>query len=268
MRRIIYFILLSTRIYAYEDSDLDGVEDAYDQCPDTSLTELVDISGCSIRSLVNHHHYDMIFGGSFSQIDYKTNELTDTYNTEFQFDYYYKNFSFQAVISYFTSSSESYSNNGLNDTVLAVYYQFFPASSLGLRLGTGVILPTYESGLGNEAADYMLSANLNYAFNAFSFFGGYGYTMINDSDVENSVSYQNTHALNAGAGTDLTSNLYGSISYFYSDSIYSDIEAIQNISLYTFYRFDPYWFGIANYAYGLSDSTSNHFLSLKIGYYF
>jgi len=269
MRRITFLLIaISIAVYAYEDSDLDGVEDAYDQCPNTLLSELVDLSGCTIQSLMSYHHFDIVIGGSFSQLDYRTNELTDTYNTELQMDYYYKNFSLQAVVSYFSSDSETYSNSGLNDSFLGLYYQWIPLSALKFRLGTGLIIPTYDSGLGNEALDYMMSVDVSYAIGDFTLLGRYGYTLINDSDIEDVATYQNTHALNAGVGLNLSSRLYSSVSYYHSDSIYTNVEALENISLYTFYSFDSHWFGIANYAYGLSDSTSNHYLSLKIGYYF
>ncbi|RLA72293.1 MAG: DUF3187 domain-containing protein [Epsilonproteobacteria bacterium] len=268
MWRISFLLLfISKVIYAYEDADLDGVEDAYDQCSYTPLTELVDSSGCTIQSLVSYHHYDIIVGGSFSQLDYRTNELTDTYNTELQFDYYYKSFSLQAVVSYFNSNSETYSNRGLNDSYITLNYQWALSQQFQFRLGAGVIIPTYDSGLGNEALDVSVSADFTYTAGGFTLLGRYGYTLINDTDIEE-VVYQNTHALNAGVGVNLSEHFYSSLSYYRSDSIYVDVEALQSISLYSFYSFDLHWFGIANYAYGLSDSTSNHYLSLKVGYYF
>ncbi len=267
-RIIVLLVAINSVVYAYEDSDLDGVEDVYDQCPNTLLSELVDLSGCSIQSLTSYHHFDIVFGSSFSQLDYRTNELTDTYNFELQMDYYYKNFSLQAVVSYYNSDSETYSNSGLNDSFLGLNYQWILLPALKFRLGAGLIIPTYDSGLGNEALDYMMSADVSYDIGDFTLLGRYGYTLINDSDIEEVATYQNTHALNAGVGVNLTPSLYSSVSYYHSDSIYTDVEALENISLYSFYSFDPHWFGIANYAYGLSDSTSNHYLSLKIGYYF
>ena len=44
---IVLLVLSSTSLLAYEDSDLDGVEDKLDQCPNTSFSDLVDIRGCT-----------------------------------------------------------------------------------------------------------------------------------------------------------------------------------------------------------------------------
>jgi len=264
---LLLFVLSTSVLRAYIDSDLDGVEDAQDRCPNTSMTELVDLSGCTVRSLVSYHHYDIVLGGSFSQLDYRTNELTDTYNAELQIDYYYKNFSIQGLLSYYSSNSETYANRGLNDTYLSVYYQW-PLADLSIRFGAGVIFPTYKSDLENEAIDYTASVDMSYQLGDFTLLGRYGYTLINDDDIDGVVAYQNTHAFNVGLGMRFNPAWYSSVSYNYSNSIYTDVEALQSISLYTFYSFDANWFGIVNYAYGLSDSTSNHYLSLKVGYYF
>jgi len=40
------FLLLSTLSVAYEDHDIDGVEDSLDACPDTPFNVLVNEKGC------------------------------------------------------------------------------------------------------------------------------------------------------------------------------------------------------------------------------
>jgi hypothetical protein len=91
LRLILPLILFSLSLFAFNDADLDGVEDSVDQCPGTSLTELVDISGCTIKDLASPHHFDLIMGASYSQIS-PIQERTDTYTASLQADYYYKNF--------------------------------------------------------------------------------------------------------------------------------------------------------------------------------
>jgi hypothetical protein len=36
-------------LFAYVDSDMDGVEDKDDLCPNTLMTDLVDLNGCTIK---------------------------------------------------------------------------------------------------------------------------------------------------------------------------------------------------------------------------
>ncbi len=260
--------LLPLNLLAYDDSDLDGVEDLQDRCPNTLITDLVDINGCSIRSLVSPHHYDIIVGTSYSQVNYNTSEKINNINTTMQVDYYYKNFSLQLSTSYFTSKSQTYSNKGFNDTYLNAYYQFRLFESLSLRVGGGVILPTYKSGLANNNTDYASSVNLSYAFESLNLFGGYRYTLVNDDDVKGVVSYQNSASLYSGVGFYPSSQLYVSASYNKSDSIHKGVVPIESASAYAYYTFNKHWFSTLSYAYGLSNSASDHYLAIRFGYYY
>ena len=144
MQRLLFTLsLLTLPLFAYSDFDLDGVDDAVDRCPNTPLTELVDIYGCTTKNLEGDHHFDIIAGLSLSQFNENTlNALdpndTDTVTTTLQADYYYKNFSLQASTSYFNSQSQSYSDSGQNDSFIGAYYQFNPFTSLNLQLGGGL----------------------------------------------------------------------------------------------------------------------------------
>jgi len=267
----IVLFVFTIGLYAYEDSDMDGVEDSIDKCPNTLITDLVDINGCVIKSLVSPHHYDFILGASYSQVDYNTNEKTDTVSENVQLDYYYKNYSLQLATSYFNSDSPTYSTNGLNDTFLAGYYGMKPLKNLSARVGVGIILPTYDSGLNNNNTDYLVTLSLSYTLSNLNLFGGYSYTFIEDDDLDTSsvyVKYQDVNSYYIGLGFYPTSKLYLSSSYNSSDSIYEGVEVITSASIYAYYSINQHFFTTLNYAYGLSDSASNHSASLRIGYYF
>lgn len=268
---IIVFLWVPIGLLAYSDADMDGVEDAYDKCPNTPLTELADIHGCSKESLVSYHHYDIILGASFANVDYNTNEATNTATSTAQVDYYYKDFSLQASTSYFSSDSQTYSNSGLNDSVIAGYYQFRPLENVSLRGGLGMVIPTYDSGLNNNNLDYLASISVSYSTENINIFGGYSYTLVNDDDINSttvSVTYQNTNSYNVGLGFYPTQKLYWSVSYNNADSIYQSVEPIESVSTYLFYNIDAHWFSTLSYAYGLSDSASDHYGAIRFGYYF
>jgi hypothetical protein len=268
MRYILFFLLLlSVNAWAYIDSDMDGVEDRVDQCPNTSLTELVDIRGCTITSVLSEHHYDIIVGGSYTREDFSGLDKTDTLTTSVQVDYYYKNFSLQASTSYFSSDSDSYSDDGLNDSVIAGYYQFRPSEELYVRIGLGTILPTYDSNLNNNNTDYFASLNLSYSLNKFNIFGGYMRTLINDDDV-GSIEYTDTNGYNLGLGYYFNEKLYMSMSYNTTESIYTGVDNLETASWYAFYSIDKHWFTTFSYAYGLSDTASEQYLGARLGYYF
>ena len=278
MRKI--FILLSllfvTLAFSYEDSDFDGVEDALDKCPNTPFTDLVDINGCTKKSLVSPHNFDIIVGASYSDSDYQTLNATDTLSTTLQVDYYYKNLSVQASTSYFSTSGSGYSESGLNDSFIGASYQLKPTNALYVRVGGGLLLPTYKSALNNNKMDYIASLNLSYTVSNFSFFGGYSYTFVNDTnailldDANNTIAvdYQNTTALSGGIGYYINDKLYMSGAYNVSNSIYDGVEDIQTASLYGYYGIDKNWFTTFSYARGLSESATKNYVSIRLGYFF
>ena len=290
MNRKISFVFLVSMLYAlnlhaFEDSDLDGVEDVYDQCPNTPFMDIVDLDGCTKRSLLatqkkdsSPHHFDFIFGVSYSATDYNQLNRSDTSATSLQADYYYKNISLQASTSYFRSKeSGGNTNSGFYDTFIGASYKIQTTKNLKFYLGAGILLPTYDTSLQNNNTDYKASISFNYYIHEkFNFFGGYSYTLINDDDViitdanANSISYQykNTNSFDGGIGLYATKNLYVSFSYFEGESIYKGYENIKSVSLYGYYTIDRNWFTTCSYARGLSDTATDNYASLRVGYYF
>ena len=266
---IFMFLLSALSLYAYSDYDMDGVEDQNDKCPNTLLSELVNHDGCPIKNLRSYHHFDVIYGFDFYQTNYETLEDSDTLSQSLQLDYYYKNFSLQLSSSYYNSSSASFNNSGVNDSFAGTYYKIETQSNLKVRLGVGAIIPTYESELNNNNTDYIGSINVSYFYKKINIFGAYSYTLVNDSDIANEgVFYQNSNALSLGLGFYPTSKLYLSGAYSSSESIYKGVEAIDTASIYSLYSINKNWFATLNYAYGISESASDNFASLRLGYYF
>jgi len=277
MYKILLVLLLTvtTQLLAFSDYDMDGVEDKKDLCPNTPFNALVDINGCSKKTLKNFHissitlqHFDIIAGINYSQTSYDNLDNSDTYSGSLQVDYYYKKFSIQASTSYYDSHSVSYNDSGLTDSFLGAYYTFTPLLNLDVRVGGGAIIPTYKSELSNNNTDYTASLSLSYMLHEkISLFCGYNYVIVNDDDTKD-VKYQNTNSYNFGAGFYPTQKLYLSGSYNSSDSIYTGIKDINTLSFYGYYTINKNWFGTLNYAYGLSDTASDNYFSLRIGYYF
>jgi len=279
MKKTILFILLllagfSRPLFAYVDSDMDGVADAIDKCPNTPLLDLVDINGCTKKVLIpksQKQHFDIIVGANYSGSNYASLNQIDTYSTSLQLDYYYENFSLQASTSYYKTDGENYSENGMNDSFIGAAYSIKTDKNLLIRLGIGLILPTYDTGLNNNNTDYTASVNLSYTLGKFNIFGGYIYTLINDDDMvvdDIAYTYQNTNALSLGCGYYFTKKLYLSTSYNTANSIYKSVEDVDTLSLYAYRSINKNWFATLFYAYGLSESASDNALSLKLGYYF
>lgn len=271
-KSVAILLTLGATAFAYVDTDFDGVEDSADRCPGTPLSELVDREGCTIASTLSPHRFDLISGISYiegSRLEV-AREGDDTLAFSLQADYYYKRYAVQLTTSLYDSENGS----GMNDTLLAGYYRFELSDRLSGRVGAGVVLPTYETGFDNEAADYQASAAMNYRVGeALDLFGGVSYTIINDDDVYDipdigDVRYRNTAAWMVGAGYVLSPKFYGSLSYGRSDSIYRDSEALENVSLFALYNFSDTLFATFSYSAGLSDSTGDNAVALRIGRYF
>ncbi len=246
---------------------MDGVEDKKDKCPNTLMSELVDINGCGIKTLTSAHHFDIIFGINYSQANYNSLDKTKTTTGSLQLDYYYKNFSIQASTAYYDSQSVSYKDNGINDSFIGAYYYLYPINKLTVKVGAGAIIPTFDTKLNNNNTDYTASLNLSYALKKLNIFGGYNYILVEDDDLID-VKYQNTNSYSLGLGFYPLDKLYLSGSFNNSQSIYKGVKDIQVASLYAFYNINDNWFTTFNYAYGLSKSASDNYYSLRLGYYF
>ncbi|WP_297442231.1 DUF3187 domain-containing protein [Sulfurimonas sp.] len=265
--------LVSTSLLASVDSDMDGVDDTIDQCPNTPFTDLVNSVGCTKKSLISKHHFDVIVGASYADTNYITLTKTKTIASTFAVDYYYKNFSIQASTAYYAEQSETTNTttNGLYDSYIGASYKLHPVKNLSLRLGAGALLPTYETSLNNNNTDYTAFTNAAYNINKLNLFVAYSYTMINDSDVSDAtttIQYQDTNALNVGVGYSFTSKFYLSSSYYTSTSIYKGVKDIQTASLYSFYQINKHRSVSLSYAYGLSDTASDNYVALRLGFYF
>lgn len=268
MKYLLFLTLITLRLLAYDDTDLDGVEDSIDRCPETPFSDLVDDTGCSIKTLFSQNAYDIILGIAYSDTNSNTFENAKTITSTFQVDYYRQNFSAQISGSYFNSQNGSYDERGFNDTQIAILYKIYSSPEFTFQSGIGAIFPTYKTGFGNEATDWIGLLNFQYTFDSsFNFFGGYTYTFINDTDIPNLVSYQNTHSFYAGIGY-TGQNGFLKATYNESQNYIKGVEPIKTVSLSKTFTFDTPWFITADYRYGLSDSASNHEIGLQIGYLF
>ena len=271
----------STALLAYSDMDMDGVADSVDKCPNTPLTDLVDINGCPIKTVKvsqkTKSHFDIVVGANYAGSNFVSTPSSDTYSSSLQLDYYYKDFSLQASTSYYKTDSDGYSESGMNDSFVGAAYNFHPLKALTLRVGAGALLPTYSTSLNNNNTDYVGSLNASYLLEKINVFAGYVFTQVNDDDVvvttnngtdSYNVVYNNTNAYSVGLGYYLTNKLYVSGAYNQTESIYKGVEDAKTVSAYAYYSIDKNWFMNFSYAYGLSDSASDNAASVKLGYYF
>lgn len=267
-RSYLVLLLLSTSLLAYTDSDMDGVEDAYDQCPQTLFSDLVDSNGCTIKSTQNIPHYDLVLTEEYSKINYASMQYNDTWTTSLEADVYLKNWILQGLTSYYSSTSSDTKPSGWNDTLINVFYRVALTEKFTLYPGIGMVIPTYKSGYGNEAIDYSTLINFQYVIDSTKYlFGEYSYTWVNDTDVIK-ATYQNTQMFQAGIGYQLTPKSTLSLSYNQNDAIYQDIENVKSIHAGYMQNISIHWSIGGDYGYGLSDSASDHSFIIGLKYHY
>jgi len=254
MRLFLLLLFFSLASFAYTDSDMDGVPDADDHCLNTPMTDLVDLSGCTKKSLISPHYFSVIGGEGYAQ------ENDDAYTfSSFELNYYYKKLSVQLTTGYFDLKSNDINSSGLNDTYLNLFYTFSPIKDFKLSVGMGIAFPTYDN-IDNRT-DYSTSLYGRYYLDKWSLSFGLGYRLIGDNNTVNTFYY------NLGIGYSWSDKIYSSLSYSVSQSVYEGNEDLKSLSLYNYYNINKSWFATINYSHGLSDASLDNSIGVKIGYY-
>jgi len=254
------FFSLVISLFAYVDTDMDGVVDESDKCANTPLTELVDLSGCTIKKLKSAHHFDVVLGQSYAD-----DGDSILHSSSLKVNYYYKKFSIQLSSSYYNSSIGSTNTRGQNDTHLNLFYLLNPFDNLYLTLGGGLVFPTYDN-VDNQL-DYSGSIYGRYTLDKYSFLFGMAYNDIGDIDPANNLEYKNSFSYNTGLGYSWTNTFYSSINYYRGESIFNDSEDLETLSLNAYYTIDAHWFSSLHYAYGFLDRGKRESIGVSFGYY-
>lgn len=253
----ISFLLFVTQLIAYEDSDIDGVEDSIDLCPDTSFDKLVDENGCP---------EDEKYWGSFSlqfgnEISFDSfNERVNNYTLFGSYRYQNWNLSLSNT-QQTTYDINNDASTSRGDLYLTTGY-LFDNSGFQTKLSFGTKVALADSDVGTGENDYFTSLNMTYFINnSQSVFGYLSYSLNGDSEID----YQNSLGYSFGTGYLLNSNWYSSLSYDCSSSIYKEGEKYQALSFFNSYSFLENYFISMNYTYGLDEVSYTHTISTNLG---
>ncbi|MBN2816285.1 MAG: hypothetical protein JXQ67_06340 [Campylobacterales bacterium] len=260
-------LLLGSSLKAYTDTDWDGVEDAFDECPQTPFSELVNAKGCTIQNVGPMWSGDVIVGVSSSDTNSIAVEKTNTTTLSLQADLYYKQWWIQGVISHYNFNGTT-STSGMEDSVINLFYNIPLSEKITFIPGVGVVLPTYKTGYGNEAMDYTFMAELQASLSSNLYgYMGYGYVVVNDSDIVD-ASYQNANAYHVGMGYMISSHTNASLQYHVNDSIYVNDPKSESISVGIAHKFSYNWFATVEYSKYINDSLGSYYTALRVGYSF
>ncbi len=245
-----------------KDSDLDGVPDQLDQCPNTPFLNEVNRQGCTSKILTlpqDSSDTNLIFAlgyGYFTDEDLTTRARR--YSTKAQVSYYHDNWSYTLKSSYFSHEQEE----GLQDTILKIKKRFPLDTKTKLSLGAGVKLPTYDF-QGNRT-DYALYTSLtHYANTKYSYFTGASYSFIQDKAIDTAV--QNSYNLYLGNGYFFSTNFYASLSYNFGQSKFKKQHHIHTLASTLYYKINKRFFTTLSYQREIGDEDLHDALSIKIG---
>lgn len=266
MRKLfgVFLVFAATALLAYNDSDMDGVEDEVDRCQDTPFTQLVDEFGCPLGG--REIKYELFFSTEYSQMDYASSQIGDTLTTSLDLGVYYRDWTFGVSAAHYKTDANTGNKSGADDTILSVS-RSFRSGGFGISPGVSVALPTYKTGYNNEGADYTVSAAWSLELERGYIFGGIGYTWVTDKDVGN-ISYQNGKFYNLGFGFEPTAKSSLSIGFYSTDSIYKSITPVQTVKFDYSYRLNSGWYTTMRYGYGVSSSSSDNSFAVGVGYMF
>ena len=264
IKHITLLSLCVVSIYA-NDSDMDGVPNSVDKCPNTPFFNQVDAKGCSNATLtlpqdISNGLY-MTLGYGFSHNEDLKEDEERQYSASLGINYYQNNWNYALILGYFHSNSDQ----DIEDIEFKIKRTFELTNNFKVSLGGGMKLPTYEFE-GNEIDYQLQSSFIYYHTSALSFFGGLSYEFINDKNNQNEV--QDIASLYVGSGYFFNNDIYANLSYSYKESKFKSQHNINLLQTTIFYKFDDHYFGTLSYGHQILDHDLHNSLSINIGYTF
>ncbi len=245
---LVWGVLLAQVGFAFQDSDLDGVEDSVDRCPDTPILTLVDKFGCPLEEekRVKGRFYLRIGGGVVE--DGGDSNAFSLLSLAYSYRKIYVSFTTRYYLS----------DPGMGDSSLFVGYSDFLTERLYVLPGVRFKLPTGDSKYSDGNVDFTPSITLDYLLDGFDVFGFAGYTFRDDPDLKNTLTFS------IGGGYDFTRKLYASLSYDLSQSA---VRSGWNsyLSLFTLYDINDRLYTTFSYSRGINKEAVDNSLTLRVG---
>ena len=257
-KKIITAGLLLSCIYpaaAFIDSDLDGVDDRYDKCPNTPFDQLVGPDGCPLgkarleRISKPKGTFYLKVGGGYTK-DGADSSLYSSVSVAYAVEGVYLSWT-----SYYYLQNDYVDDTGLGDSFLyGSYAKFF--GKVYTIFGLNIKLPTGNSKLTDNKFDFTPSLMLDYIRGKDDYFIYYGYTIKGDKKNVNTVSL--------GAGYQFSKKLYSSLSLDMNSSPVSG-KMRYYLSYFGLYNFTKRYYATFSYSYGLNETATDHSFFGKLG---
>ncbi len=258
-------LLLSSSLFAFQDNDIDGVEDTIDRCSNTPFDAFVDKNGCAVnisKKSSNSDYWGAVtlkVGSSIQRDDeYEDDEYVDLFA-----NYRYHNWDISISNSRSTTKSTLTEDNSDSDNDIYLMGGYsFPLANARLKLSAGTKMVDNSN---SRDDDYFTGLNYDYFVNSKQDIFLYGgYTFSGDDDT---IDYEDYSSFSIGTGYAVTPSFYSAVSYNYTGSNYPDEDAQEGLTWYNSYSFNKNIFATASYTYGLDDYSYDNTFRFGLGLY-
>ncbi len=161
MKKLIFLGLCALFAFA-NDSDLDGVPDNLDLCPNTPFLETVNKNGCSKKQLKKLKSKNKIkFNAS---IGYEYDNYKNSKSSKLVFTSISAKKNQFKLSLYYSMLNDGYTSEyKSNDLITSLYYYNYSITNTSIKLGVKAYLPTYF----NDKTDYAFFIQGIYFFDKF-----------------------------------------------------------------------------------------------------
>ena len=244
-------------LFAYSDSDFDGVDDKKDLCPNTSFDLIVDNNGCPQRKSIT-----LLLGEDISQGKYGGTEDINSLRTTAFIAYNIGLWGYALSTSNVETTTSTTSTSGMGDVYTTLSYYGLGSKKNLFSLQVGAKIATADVTLGTGENDYNCRLSSVIITKNLSYLSSVGYTITGDTST---TSYNDMVNVALGVGKQLNRDLYMSTSVNYVSAYVDSVDAAMSAMLYVAYTLSDSWFWTASYTYGLSDAVADHGINLSLG---
>lgn len=269
MKKIVSKLLLSMVLgtmilFSQEiDSDIDGVIDSLDICPNTPFLTEVNAKGCAVSVILlpedsKNDSWDININYGITN-DLDMLNINKKHSVSIQTNYYREDW------IYSVRMSGQYNNNNyvIKDSILKVKKRFKFKEYLKVYIGGAVRLPSYNY-LGNHTDYTLYLSSTYYPVDKVSIFVGVNYTFINDEPLI--APLKDITNFYIGGGYFYNKDLYMNISYTSTQAKFKSSKTDNAIMSTVYYQISDKWFTSITYSHELYEKNMDNSINIHLGY--
>jgi len=257
-----YLILLLTAnlfLYGFGDSDLDGVDDSIDLCPNTPFDVLVDKNGCDLNKSKdakktdnsNRSYYNVEVGLNNSLNNFNEKSLSTYLSVGYSLNNYYL---YTKLSTYKLKSKRAYE---ISTAISKTFQENNQYATITLGLNS------YFKNAYSKKNDYYGSLALSYVLNEKSLiYSNFTYTYNGRS---NKIKYKNYVDFSIGYSYFFKNNLSADLSLNYESKIYKGAKDSIYSTVTLNYYFKKKYYIRTSYSHYFRGNGDKNFIGVSVG---